>query len=367
MSVAACDACLRRTDLLASLGGTIDVQWKTRAARSKVLGLPDEALLGLARTDAPRRRYDAFDPGAARERITSAGLLAWCRCAPAYPDRLRELPDPPAMLHLAGDPGALADPDAVAIVGARRASAYGLEVARSLGRALSAAGVPVVSGMALGVDSAAHTGALEGAAPTIAVLAGGADVPYPASKRRLHAGIVARGCAVSELPPGFTAFRWCFPARNRIIAGLAGVTVAVEAAERSGSLITVDFAAELGRPVGAVPGPVTSRLSAGTNGLLQTGAAVVREAADVLDLLFAEGAGASRARPEPSAAGGLAEPLEPHLRRLLDAVEQGGGSLATLATTPEQAQAAMRGLTELELRGLVRREFGGRYVRALGG
>lgn len=291
-------------------------------------------------------------------------MVAVCRCSDSYPDGLRDLSDPPAVVHIAGRLAALADLDAVAVVGARRASSYALEVARGLGRGLSRAGVPVVSGMALGVDSAAHTGALSAPGATVTVLAGGADVPYPASKRHLYAELVARGAVVSEMPPGFGAFRWCFPARNRLIAGLARVTVVVEAADRSGSLITADFAAELGRPVAVVPGQVTSSRAAGSNGLLQAGAALVTGTGDVLDLLFAEGGGASRARPAPASPG---EPLEPYLRGLLEAVERGGGSLATLAATPEAAQAALRDLTELELRGLVRRDFGGRYVRCAGG
>lgn len=356
----ACDVCLRRTDLIAALGGVIDVQWRTRQARSQVLGLADDELLGLAPGASARRRYEGFNPAAARRRIADAHMTAVCRCSDAYPVRLRDLLDPPAVVHVAGDPAVLEDADAVAVVGARRASPYGLEVARGLGRELSAAGVPVVSGMALGVDSAAHTGALAAPGRTVTVLAGGADVPYPASKRRLYAELLARGAVLSELPPGFGAFRWCFPARNRLIAALARVTVVVEAAERSGSLITADFAADLGRPVAAVPGQVTSGLAAGSNGLLQAGAALVTGGADVLDLLFAEGGGAARPRPAPAAA---AEPLEPRLRSLLDAVERGGGSLGALAGTPEAARAALSDLTELELRGLVRREFGGRYTR----
>ena len=227
-----------------------------------------------------------------------------CRCDDGYPERLRELADPPAVLHIAGDRTALDGENSVAIVGARRGTSYGLEVSRSLGRGLAAAGVSVVSGMAMGVDSAAHTGALEvaGAAP-VAVLAGGADVAYPSSRRRLHAELIARGCVVSELPPRFTAFRWCFVARNRLIAGLAELTVVVEATERSGSLTTADFAQQLGRPVGAVPGPVTSRFSAGANSLLAAGAAVVRDKRDVLDQLLgpsdAPHADAAAARPSP--------------------------------------------------------------------
>ncbi|HEX8105396.1 MAG TPA: DNA-processing protein DprA, partial [Solirubrobacteraceae bacterium] len=324
MTIEACDACLRRTALVAALGGAIDIQWRTRGATSAVLGLSDGALLDLAPGDRARRVHADFDAAAARERIAAARLGAACRHAAGYPDRLRELPDPPAVLHVAGDPAALEDPDSVAIVGARKASGYGLEVARSLGRGLSVAGVTVVSGMALGVDSSAHTGALEGAGATVAVLAGGADVPYPASKRGLYARLVERGCVVSELPPGFTAFRWCFPARNRVIAALSRVTVVVEAAERSGSLITVDFAAELGRPVGAVPGQVTSRLAAGTNGLLQQGAALIRDARDVLDLVATDGGEVRGDGGEPL--GTPLDPLDPTLQRLLDAVEQSGGS-----------------------------------------
>ena len=161
--------------------------------------------------------------------------------------------DAPAVLHVAGDPEVLPAPDevAVAIVGARRATPYGLEVARALGRGLAAARVTVVSGMALGIDAAAHAGALEVGGPTIAVLAGGADVPYPRSRPALHRRIVGGGgCVVSEMPPGFTPLKWGFPARNRIIAGLAAATIVVEAAERSGSLITAEFAQDLGRVVG---------------------------------------------------------------------------------------------------------------------
>ena len=357
MRIDACDACLRRTDLIAGLGAVIDLQWRRRSARAELLALPDDALLELARDDRSWRRYAGFDPATARERVSAAGLGAVCRCAEAYPRRLRELPDPPAVLHLGGDPSALEAAGPVAVVGARRASAYGLEVARGLGRALSAAGLVVVSGMALGVDSAAHTGALEGPGPTVAVLAGSAHVAYPASKRHLHRAILARGCVVSEMPPGFTAFRWSFPARNRLIAALSDATVVVEGAERSGSLITADLAAELGRPVAAVPGQVTSRLAAGTNGLLHSGAALVRDGADVLDLVFADGA------PRPAPPAVPAAELEPALRSLLDAVEQGAGSVGSLAGSPDDAQAVIRGLTELEVRGLVRREFGGRYVR----
>lgn len=376
----ACDDCLRRSDLIAAVAGRLDVEWRRRSAPVGVLSLPDEALVALDASGVAARRYASFSAAAARAAIAAGRLTAVCRCASGYPERLRELADPPAVLHVAGGPCALESVEGVAIVGARRGTAYGLEVARSLGRGLSAAGVPVISGMAMGVDSAAHVGALEHgwnaasetdpgparaapnprAAAPVAVLAGGADVPYPPSRRGLYARIVEHGCVVSELPPGFDAHRWSFVARNRIIAGLAALTVVVEAAERSGSLTTADFAEQLGRPVGAVPGPVTSRFSAGTNALLAAGAGVIRDARDVLDQLLGPSA-QHRASLPP------AVPIEPRLRRLLDAIERGHGSLAELATDPSETHQILQDLTDLELRGLVRREFGGRYVRALEG
>jgi len=162
MTMQACDDCLRRTDLLAALAARLDIEWRRRSAPAGVLSLPEEALVALDHTGAAAARAAAFSARAARERIDAAGLRVVCRCGGAYPERLRELPDPPAVLHIAGDPATLADAAAVALVGARRGTPYGVEVARGLGHALSAAGTTVVSGLALGVDSAAHVGALVG-------------------------------------------------------------------------------------------------------------------------------------------------------------------------------------------------------------
>ncbi|HEY7074935.1 MAG TPA: DNA-processing protein DprA [Solirubrobacteraceae bacterium] len=281
----ACDDCLRRTDLIAAIAGRLQVEFKTRGAPARVLALPDDALLAVAAGPGVARRYAGFDPASARRACSDAGLAPVCRCSSAYPRSLLDLPDPPAVLHVLGEPRVLQEPCAVAVVGARRASTYGTEVAHAFGRGLSVARVAVVSGLALGVDSAAHAGALDGPAPTIGVLAGSAHVPYPARGHRLHAEVARRGAVVSELPPGAPAHRWCFVARNRIIAALSAVTVVVQAAERSGSLTTADFAADIGRGVGAVPGQITSRLAAGTNGLIQAGAALVSSVTDVLELL----------------------------------------------------------------------------------
>jgi DNA processing protein len=354
---AACDACLRRTDLIAAVAGSIEIAWLEKRGRTpRVLALPDENLLALDPLAAPR--YEAFDAAFARRRIAAAELAVVCRCDPAYPERLRDLPDPPAVLHVAGSLGALPAGEAVAIVGSRRATAYGLEVASSLGRALTGAGVPVISGMALGIDSAAHVGALEAdvGAPPVAVLAGGAETAYPARMRHLHRRLIAAGAVVSEMPPGFAGRRWCFPARNRIIAALSTLSIVVEAATRSGSLITADLATDLGRTVAAVPGPVTSRYSAGANELLHAGAAVVRDARDVLDLLYGADA-PPLPDPQPLPA------LDAAQRRTLAAVERGHGTVAELARTMDEAGIVSHTLSELELLGLVRREFGGRYVR----
>jgi DNA processing protein len=250
------------------------------------------------------------------------------------------------------------DAPAVAIVGARRAGADGLQVAHALGRGLAAAGVTVISGMALGIDSAAHAGALAAGGPTITVLAGGADVAYPASKRSLHRELVRTQAAISEMPPGFKPFRWCFPARNRTIAGLSSMTIVVEAAERSGSLITADLAQELGRAVGAVPGPVTAPRCAGSNALLRDGALVIRDAQDALDEALGIGVATALAGRSP-------DELEPELRGLLRRVEDGRDTVSSLAATPAEAQSALAGLSELELLGFLRRGPGGHYVRVL--
>src|SRR6187401_676879 len=175
----ACDDCLRRADLIAAIAGRLQIEFKQRSAPGRVLALSDEALLAVGASDAVTRRYARFDATAARERAAAVKLTTVCRCREEYPERLRDLADPPAVLHVLGNPEALDDQDGVAVVGARRASSYGLDVARGIGRGLSAARVTVVSGLALGIDSAAHAGALEAPGRTVGVLAASAHVAYP--------------------------------------------------------------------------------------------------------------------------------------------------------------------------------------------
>jgi DNA processing protein len=205
------------------------------------------------------------------------------------PPLLRAIHDPPPRLHLrgAGEPALLARP-AVAVVGARACSSYGAQVARMLGRELAAAGVVVVSGLARGIDGEAHRGALETEGHTVAVLGCGIDRDYPAAHASLARAIEERSLLVSEYEPGVEPAPWRFPARNRIIAGLCAATIVVEARARSGALITADFALEEGREVFAVPGEITSSLSAGANELLRLGATPLTCAGDVLESLGLE-------------------------------------------------------------------------------
>jgi DNA processing protein len=337
----------------------------------EVLALSDldlvEGLCGDKRA-AVQGPLAAFDVAAAHSRARALGMQVMCRHAPAYPVALGQMADAPAALHLIGDLGLLdrtTRDGAVAIVGSRRASVYGLEMARALGRDLAACGVPVVSGLAYGVDSAAHEGALSAGGPTVAVMPGGADVAYPSAKRGLHGRIKASGLVVAEMSPGVRPLRWSFPARNRIMAALTRMTIVVEAAEGSGSLITAGFAEDLGRDVGAVPGQVTNPVAAGPNRLLSEGAAVVRSAADVLDVLY--GPGGHSASPPAVAAVRAGQPamagrLDPRLRRLLEAVETGTGTVEGLAASAEVAEV-LAGLSELEFLGFVTRGPGGDYVR----
>jgi DNA processing protein len=368
--MSACAACLRRSALIGFLAAPIATLLDSRRRAPGILALPDEQLVelvGQAWRERALAELERFDPDTARHAVEDAGLFALCRHDPAYPAALGSLGDGPSVLYGAGPQarlGELLEEPCVAIVGTRRASAYGLEVARELARGLSAARVTVVSGMALGIDAAAHRGALDAEANTIAVLACGAERAYPRTNRGLYERIVASGVVLGELPPGTPPRRWTFPARNRIMAGLAAVTVVVEAAERSGSLITARFAEDLGREVGAVPGRVTSRMAAGSNRLLRDGAHVILDAADVLDALFGAGGWEKRG---PATRAGPAEPtesnLDPALRAVLDAVEAGASTEQAGRRAGLGAAEARAALGRLELLGLVRRDGLGAYER----
>jgi DNA processing protein len=299
--------------------------------------------------DAPRsRRFEAFrrafDEAAYLRDLHAKGIEWIPREAETFPARLRGIHDPPPGLFVRSSRPFVPDSrPTAAIVGARACSAYGSSVAHDLARGLSAAGVVVVSGLARGVDAAAHRGALD-AGETIAVLGCGIDRDYPRAHAALAAQIAEHGVIVSEYPPGVEPAPWRFPARNRIVAGLADVTIVVEARERSGALITADLALDEGREVMAVPGEITSQLSRGTNHLLRLGAAPVTCVGDVLRVLGVEAR--SAAAPVPR----LDDRLE-QVRQVVSAEHAAPDEI--VQRTGMTAAAVAAALVELELLGLI--------------
>jgi DNA processing protein len=308
----------------------------------------DAHLVGEPRSARFAAFKRSFDERAELTRLQALGYRFLARSGPAFPSLLRAIHDPPPGLFLRGEVEAelLARPG-VAIVGARACSAYGRQVSRSLGRDLAAAGLVVVSGLARGIDSEAHRGALEGGGTTVAVLGCGIDRDYPAANRELARQIASTGLVVSEYPPGVEPAPWRFPARNRIVAGLCAATVVVEARERSGALITADFALEEGREVFAVPGEITSALSAGSNALLRLGAVPLTRAEDVLESYGIEAAARAHDQLGPAAATVFAQ---------VRAGAVGADELARATGLGAGALAAA--LTELELAGAVQAEDG---------
>lgn len=276
-----------------------------------------------------------------------------------YPAALWQIENAPVAMILLGDAGLLARP-MVAMVGARNASAAACRFARGLAADLAGEGVAVVSGLARGIDSAAHQGALDGG--TIAVVAGGADVVYPPENARLQAEIAARGLLVAEMPPGTEPRARHFPHRNRIIAGLAAGTVVVEAAPKSGSLITARLAGEAGREVMAVPGSPLDPRAQGCNGLIREGATLVQSAADVLEAI------------RPIAGGGVSAPARGYRGGTVSADADDGDRRAVAGLMGPVAVAVdelirqtglppaivQTVLLELELAGRLERHAGGR-------
>ena len=272
-----------------------------------------------------------------------------------WPASLRDLGrDEPERLHLIGNLGLLEAPQGlVAIVGTRNATTYGEKVADSLGYAFAVAGVPVVSGLARGIDAAAHRGALRAGGLTIAVLGTGPDVPYPAGHRALHEAIAASGLVIAEQEPGAKAHQGAFPRRNRLIAALARLVIVVEAPHRSGAMNTVEQALGLSRAVAAVPGPIDSPQSAGTNWLLGAGGQVIGNIEDALALM---GVHASSVPPTAD--------LEPIEADVLAGVPSGGAYVDEVAMNSQlPVRQAGVVLTSLELKGRVWLGSDGRVSR----
>jgi DNA processing protein len=312
------------------------------ALRGPLPGDLAEALRGRARAV-----LHALPPGIAP--------LPWGDAA--YPTLLAGICDAPFVLWTKGDPACCAGPT-VAIVGSRAATPYGLEAASRIAGDLASAGVVVVSGLARGIDSAAHRAALEAGGETVAVLGSGVDVIYPAEHKPLAAAIARQGAVLSELPPGTRPVAFHFPARNRIISGLSQVVVVVEAAERSGSLITAGFALDQGREVMAVPGSVLSGRHRGCHALIRDGAAVAESAEDVIAALRCATAAAS-----PRGGAKIEDQLVGPILAVMAPGEDYDTEALSAQTGLAVAQLLPR-LLELELRGAVRRVDGGRFVRA---
>jgi DNA processing protein len=299
----------------------------------------------------------------ARRRLERAGARVVAICDAEYPALLRESPDPPPVLFVRGRP--LGDAPVVALVGSRRATRAGIEAARLVAAGLARAGVTVVSGFAHGIDAAAHAAALEEGGETWGVLGCGVDVSYPAAHDRLRVRMLEGGALLSELPPGTPPEPWHFPVRNRIIAGCARIVVVVEAALKSGSLITARCAAEAGRDVAAVPGLVIGEQASGSNALLKDGAILVRDAADVLRELPDEDL--LRLRPDglPDEGAAPRTPDDPDAARVLlalDAAEPRDADALT-AATGLSASRLSAALVLLELEGLAEALPGALFAR----
>ncbi|MEN9314751.1 MAG: hypothetical protein RIS35_1144 [Pseudomonadota bacterium] len=318
-----------------------------------------DALAAAPRPDAPEVT-DALDWASAPDHhlLTIAD--------PAYPERLRQIDDPPPLLYVRGDPARLARPG-IAVVGSRSASQGGAETAGRFARALADSGLSIVSGLARGIDAAAHRGALGRLGGTVAVLGTGVDLVYPPSNRALAEAILADGgTLVSEQPLGAQPLRANFPRRNRLIAGLSMGVLVVEAALRSGSLITARLAGDFGRDVFAVPGSIHSALSRGCHALIKDGAKLAEDPDDILsEIACAAGAAAGGVRPEPAPDGmGVVEAVPTAGDGLVEAIGWDPVSPERIALRwpLEPGRLAAR-LLELEFAGRVERLADGRYRR----
>ncbi|WP_414481114.1 DNA-processing protein DprA [Caldicoprobacter sp.] len=274
-----------------------------------------------------------------------------------YPKLLKTIYDPPPVLYCKGQP-LKETPYMVSIVGSRRTSEYGRQMAEKLAYELSCAGVTVVSGLARGIDAMAHRGAIRAGGYTIGVLGCGVDVIYPRENKKLFMQVQQQGTLMSEYPPGTQPAAGNFPARNRIISGLSQAVVVVEAGSASGALITADFALEQGREVYALPGNVTSPYSSGTNRLIKEGATPVTSAGDILEAL---GITANKEIKQPSC---LAHQLDIFEIEVYNALEDGEKLLEELAAITGFDIAKLNAiLTLLEMKGIVKQLPGGKFAR----
>lgn len=362
------DALIRERLALLRLEAIDGVGRRRLRAAVQAVGTASE-VLGL---DAPLRRaaleVDRAEPMPERDaravldRCEALGVEVFAWHEPEYPDRLRHLADPPPLLYVLGDVMHL-HAQQVAIVGSRRATSYGRRTARALARAIAAEGVVVLSGMALGIDGEAHRGALEAGGISTAVLASGPERPSPRQHARLHRALARRGAVASEHPPSTPSLAHHFPVRNRLMAALARAVVVVEATRRSGALITAREAAEIGREVLAVPGPVDAATSFGTNQLLADGATPALNGRSVLEALGQSRAAEPDLFDELSAAE--AESDQERVWRALTSEPTAVDVLAGRAGI--EVERALAALTGLELAGRIEQAPGLAFARGTPG
>jgi DNA processing protein len=319
-------------------------------------GLNAGAVAGIRRPD--RRRIEA---DRAWLRDSGARLVTWED--PLYPPLLKEIPDAPPGLFIRGEPAALSGLQ-VAVVGSRNPSPSGRRIARQFGAELGRAGITITSGLAVGIDSQAHEGALEAGAPTVAVLGCGLDTLYPRRNRGLAERIAESGALVTEFPPGTPPVAANFPRRNRLISGLGGGVVVVEAALKSGSLITARFAMEQGREVFAVPGAIHNPLSQGCHALIRQGAKLTEQIEDILEELGPLNAVVHSAQPGNETGRRGVIGLDGAAKVLLDNI---GDVPVTVDDLIDLTQFTVDEicalLLRLELLGLIESMPGGAYVR----
>ena len=322
----------RRRRLIESHGGVAGLLRRIRDGRIEV---PERA-----------RRAAGVDPAVRRDELAAIGVEVVVRGQASFPEHLAELPDAPDLLFVRGP---MIPDRGVAIVGSRKATSYGRGLARAYGAALGSSGWPVVSGLARGVDGAAHQGTLDAAGRGIAVLGCGLDVWYPPEHRSLGEGLLeAGGCIVSEYPPGAPPVGWRFPPRNRVISGLAAAVVVVEAAREGGALITARRALEQGREVLATPGDVTRSTSVGCNLLIRDGAIPVLDPDDLIEAM-------SLILGPPPAADGPVPQREP----LLDALGPLGLTVDSLVSALDlPVSEVLAQIARLENDGLVSQSGG---------
>lgn len=335
--------------------GNLQQAWHAAADDLKSAGLDRRAIESLI---TARSTIDLHRAMAA---IDAAGIATLCWDDDNYPPRLRDIANPPPLLYVRGDI-VPADGWAIAMVGTRRATAYGRDVAQAFAAAFAAAGITVVSGFARGIDTVAHQAALDAGGRTLAVLGSGLDQLYPPEQAPLAGRIAANGALISDYPLGTPPDSANFPPRNRIISGLSLGVVVIEAGEESGALITADFAAEHGRDVFSVPGNVFSRSSRGTNNLIRNGAKLVTSAEEVLEELNVRMAAQQADAREQLMLFDNADDTERALLAQLTAEPLHADELSALLGMPIAAVSGV--LAMMELKGLVRQVGGMKFVLA---